>query len=420
VSDALAEALAAVLLAAVIASAVVQSRWLPEAAIALGAALLLVVTGVISWDAASDEAGELAPTLGFLAAMLVLADLCERDGLFAAAGAAMARAARGEPVRLLAVVFGLASVTTAVLSLDTTVVLLTPVVFATAATLRLRPRPHVLACVHLANSASLLLPVSNLSNLLALRATGLSFTRFGALMLLPWLAAIATEWVLLRRALAADLSGHGRGAAAEERPAKPPSWHVIAVLAATLAGFVAAGPLGIDLAWVAAAGAVALAVPALAYRRTDPRRLIQAAGLPFLAFVLGLGVVVRAVADHGLGDVTSSLVPDTATLPGLLATAVVAAVLANLLNNLPAILLLLPAAAAGGPAMVLAALIGVNVGPNLTYVGSLATLLWRRSLARHGSDPDLGEFVRLGALTVPPALILATVLLWLGVKVIGT
>jgi arsenical pump membrane protein len=299
---------------------------------------------------------------------------------------------------MLALVFGLASVTTAVLSLDTTVVLVTPVVFATAATLRLRPRPHVLACVHLANSASLLLPVSNLSNLLALRSSGLSFTRFGALMALPWLAAIATEWAILRRAFAADLAGHGR----------------------TLAGFVAAGPLGIDLAWVAAAGAIALAAPALAYRRATPCDLVHATGIPFLAFVLGLGIVVRGVAEHGLGDLTASLVPDAATLPGLLATALVAALLANLLNNLPAILLLLPAASAGGPATLLAALIGVNVGPNLTYAGSLATLLWRRSLARHGSDPDLGEFVRLGAMTVPPALVLATVLLWLAVKVIGT
>jgi arsenical pump membrane protein len=419
VSGALAEALAACLLVAVVGSAVVRSGRVPESAVAIGAALVLVATGVISWDDATDEASDLAPTLGFLSAMLVLADLCERDGLFAYAGSMMARTARGEPIRMLALVFGLASVTTAVLSLDTTVVLLTPVVFATASTLRLRPRPHVLACVHLANSASLLLPVSNLSNLLALRASGLSFTRFGALMALPWLAAIAAEWVILRRAFAADLAGHGRAAPPADGEARP-SGHVIAVLAATLAGFVAAGPLGIDLAWVAAAGAVALAVPAVAHRRENVRHIAHATSVPFLLFVLGLGIVVRGVADHGLGDLTASLIPDAPTLLGLLATAVVAAVLANLLNNLPAILLLLPAASASGPATLLAALIGVNVGPNLTYVGSLATLLWRRSLARHGSDPDLGEFVRLGAMTVPPALIGATVLLWLGTKVIGT
>jgi arsenical pump membrane protein len=91
---------------------------------------------------------------------------------------------------------------------------------------------------------------------------------------------------------------------------------------------------------------------------------------------------------------------------------VVAAVLANLTNNLPAILLLLPAAAADGPGTVLAALIGTNVGPNLTYVGSLATLLWRRVLRERDAEPAVGEFLRLGALTVPAALLAATVALW--------
>jgi arsenical pump membrane protein len=196
-SGAPAEILALLLLGAVLATAVVRPRGVPEVAVAVPAALLLVVVGAVSLGASLDVLEALAPTVAFLAAMLVLADLCEREGLFSAAGAMMARVARGRPVVLLALVFAVASGTTAVLSLDTTVVLLTPVVFATATSLRLRTRPHVLACVHLANSASLLLPVSNLSNLLALRATGLSFTRFAALMALPWVAAIAIEWLVL-------------------------------------------------------------------------------------------------------------------------------------------------------------------------------------------------------------------------------
>ena len=90
-----------------------------------------------------------------------------------------------------------------------------------------------------------------------------------------------------------------------------------------------------------------------------------------------------------------------------------------MVNNLPAILLLLPAAAAAGPGIVLAALIGVNVGPNLTYVGSLATLLWRRVLHEHDADPTVGEFLRLGALTVPAGLAAATLALWLALRVLG-
>ncbi len=92
--------------------------------------------------------------------------------------------------------------------------------------------------------------------------------------------------------------------------------------------------------------------------------------------------------------------------------------LANLLNNLPALLVLLPAAAASGPAVVLAVLIGVNAGPNLTYTGSLATLLWRRVLHERDAAPDLGAFTRLGLLTVPPILVSATVALWLALGVL--
>ena len=114
-------------------------------------------------------------------------------------------ALHGRPRRLLALVFAAAAGTTAVLSLDATVVLLTPIVFATAARLPAKPRPHVYACTHLANSASLLLPVSNLTNLLAFAACGVSFTRFAALMALPWAVAIAIEWIVLSRFFADDL-----------------------------------------------------------------------------------------------------------------------------------------------------------------------------------------------------------------------
>jgi arsenical pump membrane protein len=126
------------------------------------------------------------------------------------------------------------------------------------------------------------------------------------------------------------------------------------------------------------------------------------------------------VAAHGLGDLVSDLVPSGEGLLALLAVAALAAVLANLLNNVPALLVVLPAAAAAGPATVLATLVGVNVGPNLTFTGSLATLLWRRVLHARGHPPDLGTFVRLGAATVPPILAGATVALWLALKVVGT
>ena len=138
----------------------------------------------------------------------------------------------------------------------------------------------------------------------------------------------------------------------------------------------------------------------------------------FLAFVAALGIVVQAATSHGLEARVAALLPSGENLLSLLALAAIAAVLANLVNNLPATLVLL---AALGPtpqtASVLAILIGVNIGPNLTYTGSLATLLWRRVLFSHSTSPSLGRFTRLGLLTVPTTMLAATVLLWVGVSV---
>lgn len=194
---------------------------------------------------------------------------------------------------------------------------------------------------------------------------------------------------------------------------------VSVVLLLTVLACAVVRPFGWPEAVVAVAGAVVLALRALAQRRTRPTALVRAAAVPFLAFVLALGIVVRAVVDNGLATGLGHLVPDGTGFAALLAVAALAAVLANLINNLPAVLVLLPLAAPSGPGAVLAVLLGVNIGPNLTYAGSLATLLWRRVVREHDSDVELGEFTRLGLCTVPAALLLAVVALWASLTVIG-
>ncbi|MFJ7906733.1 SLC13 family permease [Kitasatospora sp. NPDC096204] len=412
-----AEALSVGLLALVLVCAVVRPWGWPEAVVAVPAAGLVIATGAISWDQAVAEAQRLGPVIGFLAAVLVLAQLCDDEGLFRACGAWMARTSAGSPRRLLVQVFVVASVVTAALSLDATVVLLTPVVFVTAARLGARPKPHLYACTHLSNTASLLLPVSNLTNLLAFAASGLSFTRFAALMALPWLAAIAVEYVVLRRFFAADLAAGAPAAGEAEAPETP--LFALVTVACTLAGFVLTSIVGVDPAWAALAGALVLAARALIRRRTTPVAIVRSAAVPFLAFVLALGIVVRAVVDNGLASALGHLVPHGSSLPALLGIAALAAVLANVINNLPATLVLLPLAVPSGSGAVLAVLLGVNIGPNLTYAGSLATLLWRRIVREHDTEVGLGEFTRLGLLVVPAALAVAVVALWGSLHIIG-
>ena len=405
------------LLLGVLAFAIIRPKNLPEAVAAVPAAGIALALGLISPIDAEASVISLAPTIAFLAAVLVISHLVEADGVFRWLGALLADRSRGTAKRLLVLVFAAASITTAVLSLDATVVLLTPVILTTVRRLGVRGAPHVYATAHLSNSASLLLPVSNLTNLLAFHASGLTFIGFAGLMTAPWLACIAVEYAVFRVFFRRDLDEPP----AAERSAESPSDVVriprtsLILLALILLGLVIAPTFGLEPWVIAAAGALVLAIRAVALKQVKPLAILVETNPLFLVFVAALGVVVDAATNHGLQDDLAALLPTGTSLLSLLALAVIAAVLANLINNLPATLVLL-AALGSSPAAgaVLAILIGVNVGPNLTYTGSLATLLWRRVLHAKGHHPSLGRFTVLGLLTVPGCLLLGTAALWAG------
>jgi arsenical pump membrane protein len=398
---------ALVALAASLLVAVRRPFGLPEAVFGLPLAGLLIVTGIEPWHGARSSARELGPTLAFLALILVFGHLCAEAGVFDYLGAVAASVSRGRPTRLLVVVVAIAALVTATLTLDATVVLLTPVVLRGARQLGVATRPQTYACVELANAGSLLLPISNLTNLLAFSASGLSFGRFALLMAAPWVVASALEWAGLRWFFRADL--HPKAPAVTVPPAAPR--YALAVVVVTVAGLATASSLHLAAAWAALGGVILLAVPLLHQRRTSAKQLIGSASLGFVLFVLALGVIVDAVSRHGIGHALARIVPSGTSLPALLAIAFIAAAAANLANNLPATLALTPIVA-GHPAAVLAVLIGVNIGPNATYFGSLATLLWRRLLPP-GEQADARTFHRYGLLTVPAIIAASTCALWL-------
>jgi arsenical pump membrane protein len=409
--------LALVGLIAALGVAVVRPPRVREAYVAVPFAIALLAVHGVTGHAAATQVRDLIPVVLFLLAVLVLAGVCAAEGLFESIGDLARRRAGANPRRLLLIVVVVAASTTAILSLDTTVVLLTPVVLATVRRARMAAAPFLLVTVHLANSASLLLPVSNLTNLLALHRSGLDFSTFTARMTLPWLAAVAVEYgavrLLHRRELmagpvepAGEQDGEQDGAVAGV-----PRFALVVVLA-TLAGFAVTGPFGIAPVWVAATGAVVLSLPALIGHRTTGREIARSAGVDFAVFVLAIAVIVLALAAGPLGRRLAGILPTGTSWTDLLVLALIATVLANVVNNLPATLLLLGLLPTGvGALPVLAVLIGVNVGPNLAYPGSLATLLWRRALPE-ALRPSLREFSLLGLVTVPVILLLGVTALW--------
>jgi arsenical pump membrane protein len=345
----------------------------------------------------THDLGSLAEIIGFLVAMTVLAQACADEGLFTSLGARVARGARGSSRRLLAYAVGVAALVTATLSLDATVVLLTPVLLAASAR-----RSYAFASVRLANSGSTLLPVSNLTNLLAFASTGLTFFGFTGAMLPVWIVAVVAEYLVLRFWFRDEL----REASPVPDEAQPvplvPVTVVVLVLIALGSGLTP---------WIpATVGAVVLAVRALARRISTWRELLDAANLPLAAVIMAWAFAVGWIGSTSLGDRLTDALPSGHGLGSLVAVAVIAMVAANVVNNLPATLLLLPAADAAGPAAVLALLIGVNVGANLTLIGSVANVLWRKSGGRTVSTAR--EFHAIGFATTPVLVVVCTVVLW--------
>jgi arsenical pump membrane protein len=406
-------ALGLLLVLACLGTAVVRPLGVSEAFVAVPCVAIALASGVTTSTAARHTTAELAPTVLFLAAILVFGHLCATEGVFDYLGSLVAHASNGEGGRLLVLVTSLAAVVTATLTLDATVVLVTPVVLATAHRLRISARPHSYACAHLSNSGSLLLPVSNLTNLLVFKASGLSFGRFALAMTLPWLVVCALNWLTLRLWFRRDL--------AEPGSSPPPLPHApvraLVVLGATIAGFVLTTAFDIAPAWAALAGCVALGVPLLRRRALTVRQVVTESSPGFCLFVLGLGVLVDGVLRQGLDRTLRHVIPAGTGLLAVLGLTFTAAVLANVANNLPTTLALTPLVA-HSPLAVLAVLVGVNIGPNAAYPGSLATLLWRRTLP-DDDKPRAWEFHALGLLSVPVLLTAATTTLWLVAAPIG-
>lgn len=408
-----AEGIAVAALLALLVTAYRHPSGRVEALVAAGAAAAALATGLVSFDQAADAVRHLAPVVAFLATILVVSDVCARAGLFAAAGRLLRPGAdRGHaPRRLFTAAFLVAAAVTAVLSLDATVVLLTPVVVGAATAVGTSTTPGAYACLRMANSASLLLPVSNLTNLLAMPHLDLTFAGFAVTMAPVLVAVLAVEYAVLRVAFRRELSAAPTNGGEAVAPAVALFPVVVVVL--MLAGFAASSPFGIEPFVASLVAALVLVAWARHRRLLAVGDVVRAAHPGFACFVLALGVVVAAISEGFLGDLVTRALPGSTGFADLAFIAVLATVLANLLTNLSATLLLVPLLAPLGDTAVLAALLGLNIGAGLTYSGSLANLLWARHLRRHHERPDLRRFHQLSLTATPLSLLAAVTALWL-------
>lgn len=365
--------------------------------IALGLAVVGVVcvlTGLLPRADAEGTVRRIVPILIFLGTVVVLAELTAVAGVFDALAARVAITARGSYRALFWLCVAFASVTTIALNLDTTAVLLTPVMIALARKLGVPPTPLAMTTVWLANTASLLLPVSNLTNILASDRIGLEPVPWAARMWWPQLVAIVITMLLLwwwywRPARA------GADPFVPQPPHVPPDRALYRTALAACLLFVAGILAGVEIG-LASGVAAAILVAGFAVRARGSLRL---ALVPWrlLVFVTGLFLVVQTLGRHGLDTVMGTLIGADPGAEGALRAGGAGALFANVVNNLPAYVAGEAVIATDRHTQLLALLIGTNVGPLATPWASLATLIWYERCRAAGVAVPLGRFVATSA-----------------------
>ena len=373
----------------------------------LGVVLLIlggiaIATGILAAPDALAVGERVWPILVFAVSITVVAELASEAGVFAAVAERTARAARGRAGLLWFFVVLLAVMSTAFLSLDTTAVLLTPVVVMVARANGLPPLPFALTAVWLANTASLILPVSNLTNLLALHVLGFSDPgRFVALMAVPAIIAIVVPCAILFAIYRRDFATRfepGPTAPSADRVLFWTSGGVLIVLLPLLVS-------GIPV-WILATVAALLLAGVFAFRRPS---ILHFSLLPWqlVLFAGGLFLVVEAGHSLGLTVLLGQAAGSGTDVGALLRLSISGMLGANAVDNLPAYLALEPVA--GSPVRLAALLIGVNAGPLITPWASIATLLWHSRLKGLGVEVRWSRYLLLGLIAAPLTVVLATI-----------
>jgi arsenical pump membrane protein len=385
-------------------------KW-PEAVWAVLGAGLLIAFRLLPLGEGLHAVGEGLDVYLFLTGMMLLSEIARREGLFDWVAAWAVKGADGSPKRLFMLVYGVGVGVTVFLSNDAAAVVLTPAVYAAAKRAGVEPLPYLFICAFVANAASFVLPISNPANLVLY---GDRTPPLG-----PWLASFALPSLVSILATYGVLRWSQRRALADrcDSEAKPPAlsaggWTALVGLLLTALVLLIVSAMDVKLgAPTCVLGALTTAV-VLIRQRASPLPVLRGVSWAVLPLVAGLFVMVEAVNRSGLTSALARLLRagvSVSTDGAAAASGVLVATASNLMNNLPAGLIARGALAqAHAPKTVVdALLIGVDLGPNLSITGSLATLLWLTAIRREGEAVGFVKFLKVGALVMPPALLLA-------------
>ncbi len=380
-------------------------RW-PEWIWAVAGAVLLVVLGLVTLQNAGKAVLRGLDVYLFLTGMMLLSETARAHGVFDWVAATAVNGARGSTTRLFLLVYGVGVVVTTFLSNDATAVVLTPAVFAAARSAGAEPLPLLLACALIANAASFVLPISNPANLVLYGSHMPALGGWLGSFAVPSAASIVVTliflWLVERRRLKGACNAN-----ITREPLSRDGMLALAGIVLTAVLLIAVSALDIPLGLPTALAGIATALCVSLLARRSPLKLVRDVSWGVLPLVAGLFILVQALGQTGvIGRLAAAL--KLAADPAL-AAAASGAILAfgsNLVNNLPAGLVASQAVTQAHPPglVVDGLLIGVDLGPNLSVTGSLATILWLQAIRREGEDVGFLRFLAVGIVVMPTAL----------------
>lgn len=408
---------------ATLAIIMVRPSSVSEAVAAAGGAVLMLLGGYVRPGEAASLLLASWNIYGFFLGMMAISALADQAGIFDMLAHRAGEWAKGSGARLYLAVFVVGMVITVFLSNDATALILTPVVYALVTRLRLPVMPFMFACTFIADTASFVLPVSNPINILFLDVFGGGLSTFLRYLLLPSLLCIGLNMAVFVWLFRRDIrTCYDPGDLPEVALPNRQFFNFTATTLALIAvAYLAATATQFPLSFVALGGSGVLFAGAVRFRCLDVARLGREISWSLFLFITGLFIIVRAVENLGLTAAFGRALLQLAgvsPLQAVLVTAGGTALGANLINNVPMAMVMVSALGSiqtnsANRALIYAAIFGADLGPNLTTVGSLATMLWLFILRRKGLEISTREYFKLGVTVVPAMILAGSILIWL-------